>query len=46
MRREARMLVQIAVPAFAERVLYHVGYVGYVIIIARLGIKTESVVKI
>jgi Na+-driven multidrug efflux pump len=25
------------VPAFAERVLYHVGYSGYVLIIARLG---------
>jgi MATE family multidrug resistance protein len=37
MRREARMLARIAVPAFAERVLYHVGYVGYVLIIARLG---------
>jgi MATE family multidrug resistance protein len=37
MRGEARMLARIAVPAFAERVLYHVGYVGYVLIIARLG---------
>ena len=37
MRAEARMLARIAVPAFAERVLYHVGYVGYVLIIARLG---------
>ena len=37
MRTEARMLARIAVPAFAERVLYHVGYVGYVLIIARLG---------
>lgn len=36
-RDEARMLTRIAVPAFAERVLYHVGYVGYVLIIARLG---------
>jgi MATE family multidrug resistance protein len=36
-RPEARMLAGIAVPAFAERVLYHVGYVGYVLIIARLG---------
>lgn len=31
------MLARIAVPALAERVLYHVGYVGYVLIIARLG---------
>jgi MATE family multidrug resistance protein len=37
MRGEARMLARIAVPAFAERLLYHVGYVGYVLIIARLG---------
>ena len=37
MREEARMLARIAVPAFAERVLYHIGYVGYVLIIARLG---------
>jgi MATE family multidrug resistance protein len=37
MRAEAGMLARIAVPAFAERLLYHVGYVGYVVIIARLG---------
>jgi putative MATE family efflux protein len=36
-RQEARELTRIAVPAFAERVLYHVGYTGYVLIIARLG---------
>ena len=36
-RTEARMLARIAVPAFLERVLYHVGYLGYVLIIARLG---------
>jgi putative MATE family efflux protein len=36
-RPEARALSRIAVPAFAERVLYHVGYGGYVLIIARLG---------
>ena len=36
-RPEARALSRIAVPAFAERVLYHVGYSGYVLIIARLG---------
>jgi putative MATE family efflux protein len=34
---EARLLTRIALPAFAERVLYHVGYLGYVLIIARLG---------
>jgi putative MATE family efflux protein len=34
---EARALAGIAIPAFVERVLYHVGYVGYVLIIARLG---------
>lgn len=37
MREEARVLARIAVPAFAERVLYHVGYVGYVLVIVRLG---------
>ena len=36
-QREARKLANIAIPAFFERVLYHVGYVGYVLIIARLG---------
>lgn len=36
-REEARMLGRIALPAFAERLLYHLGYVGYVLIIARLG---------
>ncbi len=36
-RAEARMLARIAVPAFLERALYHVGYVGYVLIIVRLG---------
>jgi putative MATE family efflux protein len=36
-KSEARMLATIAVPAFFERVLYHAGYVGYVLIIARLG---------
>lgn len=34
---EARKLSRIAVPAFAERVLYQTGYVGYVLVIARLG---------
>lgn len=36
-RAEARELARIALPAFLERVLYHVGYVGYVLIIASLG---------
>jgi len=34
---EAGTLARIAFPAFAERVLYHAGYIGYVLIIARLG---------
>lgn len=34
---EARKLARIAMPAFVERVVYHIGYVGYVLIIARLG---------
>ena len=37
MRAEAGKLAGIALPAFFERVLYHVGYVGYVLIIVRLG---------
>lgn len=37
LRDEGRALARIAVPAFFERVLYHVGYVGYVLVIARLG---------
>ncbi len=36
-RAETRALATIAVPAFVERVLYHIGYVGYVLLIARLG---------
>jgi MATE family multidrug resistance protein len=36
-REEARELARIALPAFLERVLYHVGYVGYVLMIASLG---------
>ncbi len=36
-RTETRELARIGVPAFFERVLYHVGYVGYVLLIARLG---------
>jgi len=34
---EARELARVALPAFFERVLYHLGYVGYVLVIARLG---------
>ena len=34
---EARELARVALPAIAERVLYHAGYLGYVVIIARLG---------
>lgn len=34
---ESRAIARIAVPAFVERVLYHVGYIGYVLLIARLG---------
>lgn len=34
---EARELARIAFPAFLERILYHVGYVGYVLMIASLG---------
>ena len=36
-KTEGKKLAAIAVPAFVERVLYHVGYIGYVLIIARLG---------
>lgn len=36
-REEARALSRIALPAFVERALYHVGYVGYVLMIAALG---------
>ena len=36
-RAEGRVLASIALPAFFERVLYHLGYVGYVLIIVRLG---------
>jgi len=34
---ETRALAAIAMPAFLERVLYHIGYIGYVLLIARLG---------
>jgi putative MATE family efflux protein len=36
-REEATELARIALPAFFERVLYHVGYIGYVLMIASLG---------
>ncbi|MDB4946573.1 MAG: efflux family protein [Labilithrix sp.] len=36
-RQEARQLARIAMPAFLERVLYHLGYLGYVVVIGRLG---------
>lgn len=32
-----RALARIGVPAFFERVLYHMGYVGYVLLITKLG---------
>jgi putative MATE family efflux protein len=41
-REEARSLARVALPAFFERVLYHVGYVGYVFIIAKLGDATMA----
>lgn len=34
---EGRNLAQIAFPAFVERTLYHLGFVGYVFLVARLG---------
>lgn len=36
-KEELRLLTRIAVPALVERVLYHVGYLGWVLVIARLG---------
>lgn len=36
-KEEARQLAHVAVPALAERILYHLGYVGFALIIARLG---------
>lgn len=35
--REARALARIATPAFAERVLYHLGFLAFTLLIARLG---------
>ena len=34
---EARLLSRVAVPAVVERVLYHLGFLGFVAVIARLG---------
>lgn len=36
-KNELRLLARIAFPALVERVLYHVGYLGWVLVIARLG---------
>jgi putative MATE family efflux protein len=36
-RDEAREVRRVSLPALAERVLYHLGYFGYVLMIARLG---------
>ncbi len=36
-RAEARRLARISVPAVLEKILYHVGYVGFVAIVWRLG---------
>jgi putative MATE family efflux protein len=41
-RDEARMLARIAFPSFLERLLYHVGFIGYVLVIARLGDATMA----
>ena len=35
--REAREVANVALPSLAERVLYHAGYVGFVLIITQLG---------
>jgi len=36
-KTEARALLHVALPSFFERLFYHIGYVGYVLVIARLG---------
>ena len=36
-RDEAREVRRVSLPSLAERVLYHVGFLGFVLIIARLG---------
>lgn len=36
-RDEARTLIRIGGPAFAERVLYHIGFITYALIVTRLG---------
>jgi multidrug resistance protein, MATE family len=39
---EAKLLSGIAVPAFFERVLYHVGFVAYVLLVTQLGDATMA----
>lgn len=36
-RSEAAELVRVGVPAFLERVVYHVGYITYALVVTRLG---------
>jgi putative MATE family efflux protein len=36
-REEVRELVRIGAPAFAERVLYHIGFITYALMVTRLG---------
>ncbi len=36
-RDEAKELVRVGVPSFLERVLYHIGFMTYALIVARLG---------
>lgn len=36
-RGEAKELVRVGAPAFLERVLYHIGFMAYALIVARLG---------
>jgi multidrug resistance protein, MATE family len=36
-REEAHALGEVAIPAVAERVLYHAGYLGFIWVLARLG---------
>lgn len=39
---EGRAIARIAAPAFLERLLYHLGFLGYVLIVARLGQATMA----
>jgi putative MATE family efflux protein len=39
---EARELVRIGAPAFLERVLYHVGFLAYTVLITRLGDRSMA----